>query len=392
MSGTKASTGPGFVVAAAFIGPGTVTTCSLAGAGFGLTLLWVLLLAVLATVLLQEMSARLALASGAGLTEALTRLAPPWGRVIAWVAGLAVLLGVIAFEAGNLSGAGLGLAALSGTTAPPWTALTAISAALLLISGRYRLVEQVLMVAVALMALAFLATAWAVGPDWQSLARGLLVPQLPRDAALTALALVGTTIVPYNLYLHAAATREHWGGPADLGAARRDLIGAIALGGLISLAIVVTASATLGGARIGSAADMARQLEPLLGGWAGVSFGIGLATAGLTSAITAPLAAAYLCSGLMGRRPGLDTTLARGVALTCIVIGAALALTGIRPVRLIVFAQAANGLILPLITLALILALNDRRLGELANTWRGNVAGMAVVALCALLAVRTFVS
>lgn len=389
MARAKASTGPGFIVAAAFIGPGTVTTCSLAGAGFGLTLLWVLLLAVLATALLQEMSARLALASGSGLAETLSRLAPPWGRTIAWITGLAVLLGVVAFEAGNLSGAALGLSALTGTGTLPWTALTAAMAAVLLLTGRYRLVERVLIAAVALMALAFLATAWAVGPEWRTLLRGLAEPRLPEGAALTALALVGTTIVPYNLYLHAAATREHWSGTDDLPAARRDLIVAIALGGLISMAIVVTASATLGGGSIGSAVDMARQLEPLLGRWARVCFGIGLATAGLTSAITAPLAAAYVCTGLVRGPPGLNTTLARGVMLACIGIGAVLALTGFRPVPLILFAQAANGAILPLIALTLIVALNDRRLGALANSWRSNAAGVVVVLLCAVLAVRT---
>ncbi|MGD8832434.1 MAG: divalent metal cation transporter, partial [Pseudomonadales bacterium] len=77
--------GPGFVVTAAFIGPGTVTTCTLAGVGFDTTLLWVLTFAVLATMVLQEMSARLALASGAGLAESLSRFAPPWGRLTAWV-------------------------------------------------------------------------------------------------------------------------------------------------------------------------------------------------------------------------------------------------------------------------------------------------------------------
>jgi len=387
-----ARTGPGFVVAAAFIGPGTVTTCSLAGAGYGLDLLWILLFAVLATMVLQEMSARLALASGAGLAESLLGRAPPWGSIVAWSTGLAAVLGVIAFEAGNLSGAGIGLAAVTDVPAIAWTALTAIIAGILLITGRYRLVEKVLMLAVALMAFAFLATAWAVGPDWQALALGLIRPRLPEHAVLTALALVGTTIVPYNLYLHASAVREHWAGPEDLPAARHDLIGAIAIGGLISIAIVVTASATLGGTSIGSAVDMAAQLEPLLGSWARLCFGVGLATAGLTSAITAPLAAAYIISGLIGGRSDLNTASARIVMLTCIGIGAAIALTGIRPVRLIVIAQATNGVILPLIALALMLALNDRRLGPVANGWRANGAGMLVVALCGLLALRTFLS
>ena len=106
--------GPGFIVAAAFIGPGTITTCTLAGASFGVSLLWVLVFATAATVLLQEMSGRLGLLTGEGVAEVLAGLAPPWGRALAWLTGGAVVLGVIAFEAGNLSGAGIGLAAVTG--------------------------------------------------------------------------------------------------------------------------------------------------------------------------------------------------------------------------------------------------------------------------------------
>lgn len=386
----RTRSGPGFVVAAAFIGPGTVTTCTLAGAGYGLTLLWILALAVLATITLQEMSARLALSTGAGLAESLAIRAPRWGPAVAWITGLAAVLGVVAFEAGNLSGAGLGLASVTGTGPELWTALTAAAAATVLVTGRYQLIERVLMAAVGLMALAFLATAVATAPDWRELTAGLFVPRLPESAALTALALVGTTIVPYNLFLHASAVRQRWSGSADLPAARLDLIVAITVGGLISLAIVITASATLGGAPIGSAADMATQLEPLLGEWARFCFGIGLATAGITSAITAPLAAAYILTGLLGSPAGLGGSLSRAVMLTCIAVGAAVALTGIHPVRLILSAQAANGLILPVIVLALVVALNDRRLGSAANGWRANTAGITVIVLCAVLASRSF--
>jgi Mn2+/Fe2+ NRAMP family transporter len=379
------------VVTAAFIGPGTVTTCTLAGVGFDTTLLWVLTFAVLATMVLQEMSARLALASGAGLAESLSRFAPPWGRLTAWVSSIAVLLGVLAFEAGNLSGAGLGLAAVTDAGAKPWTATIAIVAAGLLLSGHYRVIERVLMACVGLMGIVFVITAAATAPDWGRILRHLIVPSLPDGSGLTALALVGTTLVPYNLYLHAGAVRERWRGREHLADARRDLVAAVALGGLISTAIVVTAAAALAGAHVMSASDMARQLEPLLGAWAQRLFGIGFATAGLTSAITAPMAAAYIVAGLTRGGDRLGSPLIRAVMLATIAIGATFALVDIRPVRLILLAQAANGIILPVIALALLAALNDRRrLGALRNRWRANLAGAVIVALTAILAARTF--
>lgn len=381
--------GPGFIVAAAFIGPGTVTTCTLAGAAYGMTLLWVLLGATAATVVLQEMSARLGLVTREGLTDAFSHLSPPWGRGLAWVAGGAAVIGVIAFQAGNLTGAGLGLAAVTGTDAAVWTGAVAVLAGVLLVAGRYVLLERLLMACVALMGVVFLVTAVSLAPRFNELVAGLLLPRIPDGAALTALALVGTTLVPYNLFLHASTVQARWPTADDLPAARRDLLLAVGVGGLVSASIVVTAASVLAGSAVDSATDMAAQLEPVLGRWARLAFGLGFATAGLTSAITAPLAAAYIVSGLLGSAADLRAPLARVVVVGCVAIGAFLALAGIQPLRLIVFAQAANGLILPVIALALVIAMNDkRRLGRYANRWLGNVTGVAIVGLCCLLAFR----
>ncbi len=336
--------------------------------------------------------ARLALVTGRDLGQALADLGPRRGRAMAWLCGLAVMGGILAFQAGNLSGAGLGLAAVTGQPTGAWTAAVAAAAAGLLLTGRYRLVERVLMVCVALMATMFVTTAILVAPRWQPLAEGLLVPHLPPGSALTVLALVGTTIVPYNLYLHAAAVRTQFA-PGELPSARRDLLLAVSLGGLISAAIVVTASALPEGDAIRSATDMARQLEPLLGAWAAGLFGAGLAAAGLTSAITAPLAAGYVAAGLAGSQPRLDQAPVRATMMACIGVGAAIALAGAQPVTLIFLAQAANGLILPVLVLAVLLALNDRkRLGERVNGVPGNIAGGAILILCALLAARVLLT
>lgn len=384
--------GPGFIVAAAFVGPGTVTTCTLAGVSYGISLLWVLVVATAATVLLQEMSGRLGLVTGKSVVEVLADLAPPWGRALAWLTGGAVLVGVIAFQAGNLSGAGIGLAAVTGVDATMLSVTVAVLAGALLYFSRYRLLERVLVVCVAVMGILFLITAVMVGPDWRALLSSLLLPTIPEGSSLTILALIGTTIVPYNLFLYASTVRARWQSPSELGEVRRDLVLAVGIGGAISVAIVVTASSVIGGGEIGSASDMARQLEPLLGPWSRNAFGFGIALAGLSSAITAPLAAAYILSGLLRREGDLQGAVARRAAVGCVAIGAGLVMTGIRPVQLILFAQAANGLILPVVAAALLLVLNDRiRLGRLANGWLGNAIGVLVVALCCFLAWRIWI-
>ena len=386
--------GPGVIVAAAFIGPGTVTTATLAGARHGTTLLWALVFATIATIVLQEMSARLGLATGSGLGQALRSVSgPPWlGVTLASLAAVAVVGGAAAYQAGNLTGAGLGLESATGVPLRVWVAIGAILAGALLWTGQYKLVERVLAACVALMGVVFLATALLVVPHIGDVVSGMFVPRLPRGAEFTALALIGTTIVPYNLFLHAAVVRERWSSVEDLPAVRRDLMLAIGLGGVVSAAVVVTASAALNGAEVSSASDMAGQLRPLLGPWAGHAFAVGYAAAGITSAITAPLAAAYTLLDSLGQRRDVTSPLARSVWAGCIFVGAGAALIGFRPVPLIVIAQLVNGLVLPIVAVVLLVAMNDRsRLGEQVNGWRGNVVGSVVVLLCIVLGLRAII-
>lgn len=392
------------IVAAAFIGPGTVTTATLAGARYGVTLLWALLFATVATIVLQEMSARLGLATGSGLGQALRRVGgPPWlGIMLASLAAVAVIGGAAAYEAGNLTGAALGTESVTGVPLRVWVGVTTVLAGMLLWTGQYRLVERVLAVCVAVMGVVFLTTAILVAPRLGDLLQGVFVPRLPgssestrfflSNSEFTALALVGTTIVPYNLFLHAAAVNQRWSNVRDLPAARWDLILAIGLGGIVSAAVVVTASAALNGTEVRSAGEMAIQLEPLLGPWAGHAFAIGYAAAGISSAITAPLAGAYTLLDTLGRGPDVRQVGARAVWLGCILVGAGAALVGMRPVPLIFVAQIINGLVLPIVAVVLLIAMNDkRRLGAHVNGWRGNVAGGAVVILCTLLGARAVV-
>ena len=260
----------------------------------------------------------------------------------------------------------------------------------LLWAGRYPLLERVLVWCVALMGLLFVLTAVLVQPDVGELLSGVFKPRMPAGGAVVVLALIGTTMVPYNLFLHARVIQARWRGAADLPAARRDLIFAIGLGGVVSAAIVVTASATLQGTRVESAVDMAHQLAPILGDWARVIFGLGIAVAGITSAITAPLAAAYIVAGLVGEAD-LDSRLMRWVALGCVGVGAGLALTGVQPIRLIVVAQAANGIVLPLVVCAMVVVLNDRnRLGRYANGLSMNALALGITLVCVLMAVRNY--
>ncbi len=388
--------GPGALVTAAFIGPGTVTACTIAGASFGYALLWALVFATIATIILQEMSARLGTVAQQGLGESIAKSFEnsllKWPLVL--LVGTALYAGNAAYEAGNLSGAALGIAAIAGESDGVFKAAVlaiAVLAAALLLAGTYKQIERVLLGLVATMALAFAATFVIIKPDMGAMLSGMFAPSIPGDALLTVIALIGTTVVPYNLFLHASAAKARWNGADDLSAARADTSIAIGIGGVIAILIVSTAAASLfaAGINVESAAEMASQFEPLFGSSSKYLLGIGLFAAGLTSAITAPLATAFAMTEILRLKGGQKSIAFRGVALSVIVIGTGISLLGIKPIEVIVAAQFANGLLLPIVAVFLLHVMNQKAiLGDHANGLFANVLGAGVLLIASGLGLR----
>ncbi len=373
------------VLAAAFIGPGTVTTAASAGASFGYALLWALLFSTVACLVLQEAAARLTIAGGENLAEALARRYPVGvGRILmlAIVLG-AVVVGCAAYEAGNILGGVAGAQLLRAGSPVRLTAVLGAVAALLLWFNSPRRVARLLALLVAVMGVAFLYTVWLLRPEVDALFRGLLAPSLPAGSAVLTLGLVGTTVVPYNLFLGS--------GLADGGQLRETRFGiavAVGFGGLISMAVVVVGAALEG---TFSFTALSQVLVARLGAWAGPLLGCGLLAAGLSSAVTAPLAAALTARGLSGsagdRSWGSRGWKYRAVWLGVLAFGVGFGVSGVRPVPVIVLAQALNGVLLPLVAAFLFVAVNDRRqLGEAAiNGPVANVLTAAVVGVSLVL-------
>ena len=325
--------GPATLVAAAFIGPGTVVTASMAGAQFGYALLWALVFAMLATLILQEMAARIGVVTGGGLGERLRvvveRPALRTGFILLVVA--AVVIGNSAFQGGNLTGAAMGADGLWADATwvefsrqrigvNPWSFIIGGIAIAVLWQGYYKRIEKVLIALVVLMSISFLTTFALSQPDFTAIFHGLATIRIPNGGALTTMALIGTTVVPYALFLHAASAAQRWPTHANphthtntrihtsinadgvqheqteraLDEARADIRTSIPLGALVTLAILSTAAAAFYSqpGTITGAADLARSLEPVFGTAATYLMAGGLLAAGVSSAITAPLASA----------------------------------------------------------------------------------------------------
>ena len=380
--------GPGVLVAAAFIGPGTVTACTLAGVEFGYALLWAMLLSILATIVLQEMSARLGIITQRGLADVIKQeLQTPWMRylVIAIILG-AIVVGNAAYEAGNIGGATLGLEAIFGAEYNSfYPFIIGGLAFLLLYLGSYKTLEKVFVSLVLVMSISFILTALITKPNIFEIAKGLFIPTMPSGSLLTIIALVGTTVVPYNLFLHASLVSEKWKSKSDLKNAKRDTYVSIALGGMVSMAIIVAASA-IPGKEVAGVMDLAKSLEPLYGDSAKYFMGIGLFAAGVTSAITAPLAAAYVANSCFGWKAGFGDNRFKGVWMIILALGVFFLSFGIKPIEIIKFAQVANGILLPFIAIFLLWIVNRASvMGKYKNTLVQNIFGILIIVLAVIL-------
>jgi NRAMP (natural resistance-associated macrophage protein)-like metal ion transporter len=386
--------GPSTLVAAAFIGPGTLTICTLAGANAGYTLLWALLFSIIATIVLQEMAARLGLVTQSGLGEAIRQeFSKPFGRLlsIALIIG-AIVIGNGAYEAGNISGAVLGLNVMIGDF-KFMPLVIGLIAFLLLNTGNYKLIERFLVGLVILMSLVFLVTAIFIQPDWSSILKGLFVPKLASNDLFLVIGLIGTTVVPYNLFLHASSIQQKWTSSDDLNAMRIENRVAIILGGIISICIVITSAAAFqnGETSVTNAADMAIQLEPVLGNWAKYFMVLGLFAAGITSAITAPLAAAMAANGILGWKADFFKDYRfKAVWMVILIVGSLVATLGIKPIVIIQFAQVTNGILLPVIASFLLYIMNKKAvLGKYTNSLFQNALGITVILVTLFISFRS---
>jgi NRAMP (natural resistance-associated macrophage protein)-like metal ion transporter len=391
--------GPGPLVAAAFIGPGTVTVCTIAGAKFGLALLWAMIISIIITLVFQEMSARLGIISQRGLAELIkTEIKTPILNV--FITGLilmAIVLGNAAYQAGNISGAVLGLSVFNevntldifGLAINVYSLLIGAIAFFLLYIGSYKILERSMISLVIFMSISFVIAAIITKPNLLSIFNNIITFRTPENSLLTVVALIGTTVVPYNLFLHSALAKEKWKVKSNLKLAQTDTIVAVVFGGLVSMSIIITA-ASLNIEGVENASDLALGLAPVYGNASKYVLALGLFAAGITSAVTAPLAAAYVACGCLGWSTKLNSSKFRWVWMLVLLIGVIFASTGIKPVKIITIAQIANGLLLPLIAVILIWMMNQRHiLGVQVNSKIQNLIGVALLVFVVFLGAKS---
>jgi Mn2+/Fe2+ NRAMP family transporter len=380
--------GPGLIATSAGNDAGGIATYSQAGAKFGYDLIWVMLLLTVSFAVVQEMCARLGAATGRGLLDLIReRFGIGWA-LFAVVVILIANAGVTVSEFVGI-GAAMELLGVNKYLAIP---AGAILIWYLVIFGSYAKVEKILLL-MTLVFFAYPAAAIMSHPDWSAVAQGAFVPKFKADPAYLFLivGLLGTTITPYIQIFQQSSLVEKGVARRHYGPERIDAWFGAVFSNLMSISMIIATAATLyviGKRDIGSAADAARALEPVVGNAASLLFGVGLLGATLLAGAVLPLATAYAVSETFGLPKGVNLDFRRGKVFfslftALIVIGAGLALIPNVPVmKLLVGVQVLNGVLLPIVLVFILLLINDKRLtGDLKNSRANNVLALATLIL-----------
>lgn len=395
--------GPGIIITSAFIGPGTVTICTLAGINYGYSLIWCIIFSIIATCYLQEVSSRLGIISRKGLSEILTDIDNTFiRRIIISIIFLSLFIGNAAYESGNISGTVMGLETFLGSI--EFSLLSykinftpiaiGIFLALIIGNGSYKIFEKILVLLVFTMSITFVLVAITSTPSIKDLLGGLR-PNVTETNFIYVVGLIGTTVVPYNLFLHSYVAKKRWVTAEDYKSSVYDTVLSIVIGGIISLSIIITAASSqisINQNEIKNAVDLGNQLSPTLGSFSKYFISIGLFCAGITSSITAPIATSYALSGIFNYKAEWSDKIFKRVAYIVISIGVFFSSVNYNPILVIKLAQFVNGLFLPFIAIFLIWSVNKRNvMGKYVNSNFYNLLGILIVLISLVISYRSLI-
>ena len=395
--GFLAVVGPGVITGFAGNEAGGVTTYSSVGALFGFSLLWLLLIASIGLGVIQEMCSRMGLVTGQGLSDLIReRFGVRWTVLAMIVLIIANGTNVVAEFAGIA--ASVELLGVPRIVSVPIATLAVWS---LVVFFSYRFVERVLFVLV----LAFLAypiSVFILRPDWPVVMSGF-IPSIPTSpsALVFALALVGTTITPYLLFYMQASVVDKGVDRQSTAYARVDVFLGAALAGLFAFFIIVVTGTVLhpAGIQVTSAEAAAQALVPLAGARAGLLFAVGLCGASLLGAVVMPLSTSYAICEAFGWESGIsknfrEAPVFMSLFTLLLVLGAVVVLIpGISLIPLIISAQIANGVLLPIVLVFILRLAADRRLmGDAANGRLATVLGWGIAGIAGSLSIAYLVA
>lgn len=383
--------GPGVITANVDNDAGGIATYSIAGAHFGLDLLWAIIPAVFVLIVVQEMSTRMGAVTGKGLADLIRE---NFGAKVTFYAMAILLLSNIGNTMTEFSGVAASLE-IFGVSKYVSVPIAAALVWLLVVKGSYKVVEKVFLVA-CLFYISYIVSGFMARPEWSEVVERMVRPEIRFDTPYLymLIGIIGTTIAPWQLFFMQSSIVEKGIGIEHLSHSRWDAIGGCMMAGVVVFFILVACATVIhpAGIKITTASEAALALEPLAGKHCSLLFSFGLLNASLFAASVLPLSVAYyICEGL-GFEAGVNRSFSEapqfyGLFTATIAIGMAVVLIpGFPLFKMMVLTQVANGIVLPFILVFMVILINRPKImGEFTNGCLWNaVSWFTVISVIAL--------
>jgi manganese transport protein len=359
--------GPGFLVTVGFIDPGNWATNIEGGSKFGYELLWVITLSTIMLIVIQNMAAKLGIATGKSLAVNIReRFSPPVSAFL----GLTIVLACVATDVAELLGGAIGFNLLFGV--PLWLGalLTVLLEVFLLVSQRYHRIEVVIIGFLGIIGICYLVEILIVKPDWAALMPAMVVPSVNRSSIYVAMAILGAVVMPHNVFLHSNVIHSRkWGiseseKMALLRYEKIDTLSAMLMGWVVNSAMIIVAAAVF--SRHHVAVDSIEQasatLKPLAGPLAGFLFAVALVFAGIGSSVTSSLAEVNVITGFLGKPEDPRTLLYRISVFVTAIPSFVIILLAMDTFGILIFSQVVLSIQLPFTLVPLLILCRDRTL------------------------------
>ena len=395
--------GPGFITAAAGNDVGGIATYSAAGAKFGYIVLWTLVPLTISLIVVQEMAGRMGAVTGQGLAGLIRENFGIRLTFFAMAALFFINTGIAATEFAGIAA----WAQIFGLSRYIVIPLATVVVFLLVLRLSHKIVERVF-VFFSLVYLSYIVSGIQAKPDWGAVVHGTLVPTFSAETGflVTVVGLIGTTISPYMQFFLQSAVVEKGSGSRDLWSVRADVVVGSVMGIVIAGFMIIANAATIHHAALithkpsldidtAQAVDFARALQPLAGEFAAKLFGFGILNAGLFTATVLPLATAFIICEAFGLEAAVDrrwheapffySLFAGGIVLGA---GLVLLLPANQLFQYTFYAQVAQGAVLPLELVMMLIIINRKRvMGKYVNSRTVNIIAWATAIVIGGLAI-----
>jgi len=367
--------GPGFLITVGFIDPGNWATNIEAGSSFGYDLLWVITLSTLMLILIQNMAAKLGIASGKSLAVNIREGFP---KPVSFFLGTTVIAACVATDIAELIGGAIGFKLLFSL--PLWLgALLTIAIKIFLVIGqRYHKLEKIIISFLGIIALCYVAELVLVKPDWSLALPALVIPRLGRTSIYAAMAILGAVVMPHNIFLHSNIIHSREWGITDekkmslLKYEKLDTLMALTLGLIVNGAMIIVAARVFhsNGVSVTSIEAASKTLEPLVGPLAVLFFSVALLFAGLSSSVTASMAEVNVITGFLGQPEDSKTPLYRIAIFVTALPAFFLILAGFDTYKMLIFSQVILSIQLPFTLIPLVILCRRKKL---MSIFRSNI-------------------